>query len=640
MSVTPQVFRNITEEKMAAPNNAYYVLTQAHAGLPNSSLFSVNFDTAFASKTTNDLSEEANLYYTDARVKTYADTLYSVLGHTHDDRYFTETEITTNFVPYNGATQNVDLGDYDITAVTGFFSSMETTNLTVDTDVLYVDSINNRVGIGTTTPVGKFHVQDLIKFDDTNYNVLLGNEAFNYNNGVNNIGIGYQAGYNNNITGSANFGRKNTYIGFKAGYGSTAGTKNTGFHNAAIGYYSLYSNTTGFHNAAIGSYSLYSNTAGFHNAAIGSYSLYLNTTGNSNTAIGYYSLYSNTTGYSNIAIGSYSLYFNTTGYVNTAIGPYSLYSNTTGNYNAAIGSYSLYFNTTGNSNIAIGSYSLYSNTTGNYNAAIGYSADFYVPSAITTATAVAGSGLEVGKYRYKVSYVLNDKETALSSYKPVITTLNKQKVNLSGIPTYSGPMTASARKIYRSKVNGGTDVDAIYFYYLVTTINDNSTTTYSDTTADAFLSTLPNDPDSSIMLGYNAKAFESNQLVLGDDAAAISHAYLGEGVYATTPVGITLHATGGQGTDNAGGNFTIAGGIGTGTAAGGSIIFQTAAAGVESGTSANSLSERVRIEDDGGFFITAMKSGATQAAAGAAANELWKTSGHATLPDNVVMIGV
>ena len=34
-----------------------------------------------------------------------------------------------------------------------------------------------------------------------------------------------------------------------------------------------------------------------------------------------------------------------------------------------------------------------------------------------------------------------------------------------------------------------------------------------------------------------------------------------------------------------------------------------------------------------------MKSGATQVAAGAAADELWKTNGHATLPDNVVMIG-
>lgn len=38
--------------------------------------------------------------------------------------------------------------------------------------------------------------------------------------------------------------------------------------------------------------------------------------------------------------------------------------------------------------------------------------------------------------------------------------------------------------------------------------------------------------------------------------------------------------------------------------------------------------------------LNSIKSGATQAAAGAAATELWKTNGHATLPDNVVMIGV
>lgn len=39
-------------------------------------------------------------------------------------------------------------------------------------------------------------------------------------------------------------------------------------------------------------------------------------------------------------------------------------------------------------------------------------------------------------------------------------------------------------------------------------------------------------------------------------------------------------------------------------------------------------------------FLTSIKSGATQVAAGAATGELWKTNGHATLPDNVVMIGV
>lgn len=38
--------------------------------------------------------------------------------------------------------------------------------------------------------------------------------------------------------------------------------------------------------------------------------------------------------------------------------------------------------------------------------------------------------------------------------------------------------------------------------------------------------------------------------------------------------------------------------------------------------------------------IINIKSGATQAAAGADTNEIWKTASHATLPDNVLMIGV
>lgn len=42
---------------------------------------------------------------------------------------------------------------------------------------------------------------------------------------------------------------------------------------------------------------------------------------------------------------------------------------------------------------------------------------------------------------------------------------------------------------------------------------------------------------------------------------------------------------------------------------------------------------------DGEIYMYSLSSGATQAAAGAAANELWVTSGHASLPDNVVMIG-
>lgn len=40
------------------------------------------------------------------------------------------------------------------------------------------------------------------------------------------------------------------------------------------------------------------------------------------------------------------------------------------------------------------------------------------------------------------------------------------------------------------------------------------------------------------------------------------------------------------------------------------------------------------------IFNSQIKSGSTQANAGAAANEIWKTASHASLPDNVLMIGV
>lgn len=38
------------------------------------------------------------------------------------------------------------------------------------------------------------------------------------------------------------------------------------------------------------------------------------------------------------------------------------------------------------------------------------------------------------------------------------------------------------------------------------------------------------------------------------------------------------------------------------------------------------------------IFLSQVKSGATQVASGAAVNEIWKTNGHASLPDNVLMI--
>nr|QBK85698.1 MAG: hypothetical protein LCMAC101_02930 [Marseillevirus LCMAC101] len=54
----------------------------------------------------------------------------------------------------------------------------------------------------------------------------------------------------------------------------------------------------------------------------------------------------------------------------------------------------------------------------------------------------------------------------------------------------------------------------------------------------------------------------------------------------------------------------------------------------------NSGTAIFQVQGSGAVSIPSIKSGATQGGAGAAADELWKTSGHATLPDNVVLIGV
>jgi hypothetical protein len=50
--------------------------------------------------------------------------------------------------------------------------------------------------------------------------------------------------------------------------------------------------------------------------------------------------------------------------------------------------------------------------------------------------------------------------------------------------------------------------------------------------------------------------------------------------------------------------------------------------------------ERMVIGSDGSILLNIGKTGATQVAAGAAAREIWRTLGHVTLPDNVLMVGV
>jgi hypothetical protein len=92
-----------------------------------------------------------------------------------------------------------------------------------------------------------------------------------------------------------------------------------------------------------------------------------------------------------------------------------------------------------------------------------------------------------------------------------------------------------------------------------------------------------------IVIGYSSTATADYQLVIGGsttDNSYITDAYIGSGVTDATPQNVTLHATGGSGTNVAGANLNLAGGAGTGNAVGGNINLQVATPG-SSGGSAN-----------------------------------------------------
>jgi len=130
------------------------------------------------------------------------------------------------------------------------------------------------------------------------------------------------------------------------------------------------------------------------------------------------------------------------------------------------------------------------------------------PTTAPTLTVVAGTTLGIGNYYYVVSYQTANGTT---NYGPVsavaTTTSSNQAINLTAIPT--GPSgIVTARKIYRTTVNGSSSGP----FYLVTTLNDNTTTTYSDTTADASLGAAASD----LNLAGGVLEQNSNPLVVAD----------------------------------------------------------------------------------------------------------------------------
>jgi len=162
--------------------------------------------------------------------------------------------LSGTYVPYAGATGNVDLNTKEVTNAT----------------------LNAVVGKGTWTASGTWKLPAMY------FNGDITTDRWLNTNG-------------------------NTFLGVAvAGAGNLAHTGgDEGHYNTAIGYYALHNITTSFYNTAVGAYALSDLTTGEYNTAVGQLALGDVTTGKFNTAVGMQALGANTGSY-NTAIGLFA----------------------------------------------------------------------------------------------------------------------------------------------------------------------------------------------------------------------------------------------------------------------------------------------------------------------------------------------
>jgi Chaperone of endosialidase len=159
---------------------------------------------------------------------------------------------------------------------------------------------------------------------------------------------------------------ENYFIGHLAGYSIS-----TGLYNSFMGYQSGYSTTEGNYNVFLGRGTGYTNTSGSENIFIGDLTGYSNDIGYANVFVGDASGYTNSSGYWNIFLGRSSGYSNTTGAANVILGDFAGFANTTGYDNVFMGDYAGGYNTTGYNNVFIGKDAGNYNTTGYNNVFMG-----------------------------------------------------------------------------------------------------------------------------------------------------------------------------------------------------------------------------------------------------------------------------
>ena len=171
----------------------------------------------------------------------------------------------------------------------------------VDTTTFVVDSTNNRVGIGTTTPSTDLDINGTMRIrgDSPQANYIL--------SAVDNTGLVTWTDAADLLTAGGVFlDALNDAISDKDSnlfLGNGSGLTNSGEYNTGVGILALNANTAGNGNTAMGYKAVNPNTTGNFNTGFGSYTLNSSTTGNGNIAVGYKAGYSVTNGDYNLALG-------------------------------------------------------------------------------------------------------------------------------------------------------------------------------------------------------------------------------------------------------------------------------------------------------------------------------------------------
>ena len=334
---------------------------------------------------------------------------FAEASHAHDDRYYTESEVSTADGTVNQIGDPVDwtklkgmpggFADGVDNAGAGDGFSLDAADGS-PTDVVYVDN-DGKVLIGSAAPiVAKLHVaagpsQDAV-FGVTN------NGTGTYGYSISGTGVVGGSDTGTGVMGISNSGRAgaftgNVFISGTLGVGAATPASKLDV-DGDINTSSVYRVGGRTIIASVGSRCLFvgAGTGGSYGAsgvtALGDSAGHSNQSGACNVFVGDRSGYANTTGSYNGFFGQGAGGYNTSGRQNTCLGHLAGAANDTGDYNTYVGAFAGHWaegtgnaclgksagmSADGDRNTCLGAFAGCDNETGNGNVFIGYSAGYY-----------------------------------------------------------------------------------------------------------------------------------------------------------------------------------------------------------------------------------------------------------------------